>query len=126
MVVKKVSNVATNVATSTMSSTVKAVSDLVGDKELSWDELCAIEKRRRNVLKRTELPFFRILFFWDGTVLPMLATDALMWITILIYVLIRVGARAVGMPGFVTDLGNELLSTGTITSLHHTNYIGKL
>lgn len=88
-----------------MSSSVKAVSDLVGDKhELSWDELCAIEKRRRSVLKRTELPFFRILFFWDGTVLRLLVKDALMWITILIYVLMRIGAR-VGMPDFVSELG---------------------
>jgi hypothetical protein len=100
MVVKEV----TKAATSTMASTVKAVSDLVGEHELSWDELCTIEKRRRNILKRTELPFFRILFFWDGTVLRLLVTDALMWITILIYVLMRIGAR-VGMPDFVSDLG---------------------
>jgi len=37
------------------------------DGELSWEELQAIEKRRRSILRRQgHNSFFRIVFFWDG------------------------------------------------------------
>ncbi len=84
--------------------------------EYSWDELEAIEKRRRRILKRSDDPFFSILAQWDGTVLDQLFHDALFWITILIYAGVRVWAR-IGIPDYVADLGSgDIAVIGGFTS----------
>ena len=36
---------------------------------LSWEELQRIETTRREILERVELPFGRILLYWNGTCL---------------------------------------------------------
>lgn len=59
----------------------------------SWEKLKEIEQRRRAILKRTELPFWRILSYWDGTCLNALSADWMLWITVAIYCLVRVLAR---------------------------------
>jgi hypothetical protein len=41
-----------------------------------FKELKAIEKQRREILLRAELPFWRILLFWSGTCLKEIATDS--------------------------------------------------
>lgn len=89
----------TKTVTKTVRSTIIAEED-----NFTWEELKTIEKRRRAILKRANLPFFRMLLFWDGTVLKALSEDALMYLTVLIYSAVRVGAR-VGLPDFVADLG---------------------
>lgn len=58
-----------------------------------WEELEQIERTRRALLKRAELPFWRILAFWNGTCLKALALDWLVWVPITIFVAIRIHAH---------------------------------
>jgi predicted membrane chloride channel (bestrophin family) len=64
-------------------------SDIGQDGGATWEELKAIEKRRRAILLRTELPLHRALMFWDGTCLRLLVKDWLFWITVFVYALAR-------------------------------------
>jgi hypothetical protein len=74
---------------------------------LPWSELKSIEARRRDILKRSELPFYKILFFWDGTCLKALGSAPLLWITLAIYIFCRVQIRmGDNVPGFMRDLGD--------------------
>ena len=76
-------------------------------KDYSWQELQEIEFRRRSILRRAELPFWKILSFWDGTCLQTLSRDSLLWATLLIYVVIRFQARHDGnLPAFVARLSS--------------------
>ena len=45
--------------------------------------------------QKAELPFWRILLFWSGTCLKEISTDLLVWLTIAIYVGIRIVANIV-------------------------------
>ena len=73
--------------------------------EYTWEELQSIEKRRREILTHVEEPFWNILCHWDGTVFQLLMRDSLFWITITIYIAVRIQARLGGLPTFVADLG---------------------
>jgi predicted membrane chloride channel (bestrophin family) len=81
-----------------------------------WEALQRIERRRRNILLRTEEPFWRTLMYWDGTVLSALKFDSLLWITIAIYVGVRCAARN-GLPEFVAglDSGRMAIVGGFLT-----------
>jgi predicted membrane chloride channel (bestrophin family) len=81
-----------------------------------WEALQRIERRRRNILLRTEEPFWRTLMYWDGTVLSALKFDSLLWITIAIYVGVRCAARS-GLPEFVSglDSGRMAIVGGFLT-----------
>jgi predicted membrane chloride channel (bestrophin family) len=63
------------------------------DDELTNSELVDIEARRRDILRRTELPIYKILGYWDGTCIRILIFDPLIWITVLLYVLVRIKCR---------------------------------
>lgn len=91
----------------TTQSTIK---NLFLGGHADWKKLQDIEKRRRAILKRHDVPFFRMLLYWDGTVLQALANEPAMWITIAIYILVRVWAR-IGLPDFVTTLGSVNVAT---------------
>eukprot|EP00985_Skeletonema_marinoi_P034335 scaffold43729_cov219-Skeletonema_marinoi.AAC.1 len=58
-----------------------------------FKELQSIERKRREILLRAELPFWRIIMFWSGTCLKEIASDSLVWTTICIYVGIRIFAN---------------------------------
>lgn len=73
----------------------------------SWQELNYLEQRRRAILKRVELPFWRVLLFWDGTCLRALARDWLVWFTLAIFTTIRLMAWFGDIPDFVGDLGSS-------------------
>mmetsp|Transcript_34880 Transcript_34880/g.74394 ORF Transcript_34880/g.74394 Transcript_34880/m.74394 type:complete len:388 (-) Transcript_34880:75-1238(-) len=73
----------------------------------TFQELQFIEKQRRDILLRAELPFWRILIFWSGTCLREISTDVLVWITLAIYATIRIHANSVyDVPDYV-DLFEE-------------------
>mmetsp|Transcript_25302 Transcript_25302/g.47147 ORF Transcript_25302/g.47147 Transcript_25302/m.47147 type:complete len:520 (-) Transcript_25302:115-1674(-) len=97
----------------TKSATHTVVSCLQGgnsnDADKRWKELQRLEKKRRAILKRTEEPFWKTLLYWDGTVLSHLKMDSVLWLTMGLYVLMRVAARE-GLPDFVSSL-----DTGRIT-----------
>ena len=76
-------------------------------KEKSFTEINEIEKDRRSILKKVEWPFWRILTTWHGTCLRSLVTDWLVWVTMLIFVGVRLQARSgVAEPGMVEQLGD--------------------
>jgi len=84
---------------------VNSVRGGLQDAELSWDELQAVEKRRRSILKRQgNFSFFRIVFFWDGTLLKMLSSEPLLWLTIIIYAFIRIFAHLDALPEVLNDI----------------------
>lgn len=75
------------------------------DHEYTWEELESIEKNRRKILTRAEDPFWKILTYFDGTVLRFLVQDTLIWITMILYVLIRIQSR-LSVPKQIEELSN--------------------
>lgn len=59
----------------------------------SWELQLKKEETRREILTRHEMPVFRILLFWNGTVLSALSRDLLFYFIIAIYILFRFIAR---------------------------------
>ena len=76
---------------------------------MTWEQLCAIESRRRKVLKLHDNNFLLLLLHWDGTVLRLLAKDVLLWITMIVYVGVRVQLR-IDLPEFVRHVSNSNIS----------------
>ncbi|GFH51254.1 hypothetical protein CTEN210_07730 [Chaetoceros tenuissimus] len=62
-------------------------------KRPNWKKINSIEEKRREILKRVEKPAWRILFYRSGTCLKGLALDPLIYITLAVYIGIRVYAR---------------------------------
>mmetsp|Transcript_20593 Transcript_20593/g.44731 ORF Transcript_20593/g.44731 Transcript_20593/m.44731 type:complete len:380 (+) Transcript_20593:49-1188(+) len=68
--------------------------EVVKETRPNFKELKTIERHRREILLRTELPFWRILLFWSGTCLKEISTDLLVWLAMLIYIGIRICAHS--------------------------------
>jgi len=64
-----------------------------GDKQPEWTTMRRIEDSRLDILKKVELPFWRILAHYRGTCLKGLSFDPLVWLTMSIFVGVRVVAR---------------------------------
>lgn len=78
----------------------------IKDKYGTLSELQQIEFQRREILQCVELPFWRILTFWNGTCLKALALDWLIWVPIIIYLTLRVQAHlGVAMPELIALMG---------------------
>lgn len=71
----------------------------------TWTELKDLERQRRDILKRTELGFWKILQHYHGTCLGLLVSDLLLWITGAIYASIRVAVHLGSLPAFVANIG---------------------
>ena len=69
-----------------------------------------VESRRRKVLKRTELPFWRIICYFEGTCLKAMSVDWLLWVTIAVYVGLRIALRQNNLFMVALDLGNTDIS----------------
>ena len=65
-----------------------------------------VETRRRKILKRTELPFWRILGYFEGTCLKAMTVDLLLWLSLTLYVGLRVLLRADNGFSMALDLGD--------------------
>eukprot|EP00560_Eucampia_antarctica_P009779 CAMPEP_0197829502 /NCGR_PEP_ID=MMETSP1437-20131217/5992_1 /TAXON_ID=49252 ORGANISM="Eucampia antarctica, Strain CCMP1452" /NCGR_SAMPLE_ID=MMETSP1437 /ASSEMBLY_ACC=CAM_ASM_001096 /LENGTH=459 /DNA_ID=CAMNT_0043431235 /DNA_START=115 /DNA_END=1494 /DNA_ORIENTATION=+ len=62
--------------------------------ELSYDELKAIEKTRRELLRKVEDPSWKIVSLnYHGTVLSIIVTEKLIWFTLIVYVGMRIWSR---------------------------------
>ena len=70
----------------------------------TWAELETIEERRRAILKRVDMPFWRILGFWDGTCLKVMVRDGLLWMALLLYVAVRVQKELGTLPSYFEKL----------------------
>lgn len=81
-------------------------SDAIGGESSphTWEKLNDIDKRRRAVLRAVELPFWRILFHWEGTCLKVLVKDALLWASLACFVMVRIQAHTGNLPGYLVDL----------------------
>jgi len=75
-----------------------AARDTVKETRPAFAELQIIEKKRRALLRRVELPYWRILFFWTNTCVKDVSTDVLVWFTLLIYAGIRITAHLLEVP----------------------------
>lgn len=74
--------------------------------EYRWAELQRIEKTRRSILLWVEEPFWKILTHYNGTVVRFLVRDLLLYITMALYVAVRLLARYTGgVPTFLDELG---------------------
>jgi len=102
--VKAVAKATTAAASSAIESAGSFV-HIHNSHEYTWDELVAIEERRRKILKRVEESRWGILSHWDGTVLNILFKDTLFYVTVLIYIGMRIWAR-LGIPDYVADIGS--------------------
>lgn len=84
---------------------VSSITSSFSDGELSWEQLQAIGKRHQLILCRQgHYSFFRIVFFWDGTLLKMLTSEPLLWLTMLIYTIIRIFAHLDALPEVLNDI----------------------
>lgn len=91
------------------NETANVVTDAVvggNGPQRNWEELKVIEKKRREILRRSELPLVRILLFWDGTCLRVLFQDPLVWFTMSIYIAIRIQAR-LGLSSKVANISTS-------------------
>mmetsp|Transcript_37448 Transcript_37448/g.45740 ORF Transcript_37448/g.45740 Transcript_37448/m.45740 type:complete len:416 (-) Transcript_37448:224-1471(-) len=82
--------------------------------ESTWDDLLKVEKKRRAILLRNELPFYKILTYVDGTVVSLLLTDPLLWATMLAYGIIRLRMLFVPPWGWMSDVLEDVVSIGYI------------
>lgn len=78
--------------------------EVVKETRPNFLELKSIERHRREILLRSELPFWRILLFWSGTCLKEISTDLLVWSSMLIYVGIRICANVLNYVPESVDL----------------------
>lgn len=77
------------------------------EQEHSYEQIHQIEFDRRSILKKVEWPFLSILFSWKGTCLRALATDWLVWATLLLFVGVRIKARLSDKePAMVEELSD--------------------
>ena len=75
------------------------------NKELTWEELNRIERRRRDILRRSEMPYGRILVAVEGTCLRGLSRDWLLWLTMSIFLLVRAEDWFLGaLPAFAKQV----------------------
>ena len=111
-------------AMKSLRSVAGSVHNLIFSNDPDYKRLQDLEKRRRAILKRTDLGFFRMLLFWDGTCLQAVLSETMLWITMLIYVLVRVGAYT-SLPTFVSEIGSTDITTVgafvTFFMVFHTN-----
>ena len=90
----------------------------VGQVSLTYKELHKVEKTRRRLLTQVEDHVFKTIFRWDGTCLSLILSDPLLWLTILLYIMIRVSENnqkseiirglALGSYGNVSVIGGFL------------------
>jgi len=94
--------------------------------DLRWEELQRIERRRRKILQVVEEPFWKTLCHWDGTVIRQLSKDNVLWLTIAIFIAVRIGAR-LGLPDFVASIpaGGNITTLGGFISFFLVFYVNQ-
>lgn len=84
----------------------KSIAETIRESEdLSWQQLQELEQRRRAVLQKNTLPFYRILLSTDGTVWQTLWKDPLLYTALGIYFLARLYTYVGDMPEYVSHIG---------------------
>lgn len=87
---------------------VKVVSGHQGRME--FEELKKSEETRRKLLDRTKEPSWKVLFSFQGTFFPVLLRKPLLWMSLAIYICIRIYAR-VGLPDYVPTIDVSLVNS---------------
>ena len=76
-------------------------------KMTTYEEISEIEQERREILKKVEWPFLKILTTFSGTCLRALAIDYLVWVTLFVFLGIRLQARSGdNVPAMADQLAN--------------------
>lgn len=84
----------TNKVTSSQKNSVTSLQKSSStEDDLTWNELTTIEAIRREVKSRADQPFVKQLGYWTGTCLRALTWDPMIWVTLSLYVFIRVWAH---------------------------------
>jgi hypothetical protein len=83
-------NAAAEVAASVTSTTPTTVREY---EDGYWKKLQRDDQKRLEIIGWVEQPFWQMLFHWNGTVLKALAGDSLLWITMLIFIGVRILER---------------------------------
>jgi hypothetical protein len=78
---------------------------LINGDDPDYIRLQEIEKRHRAIQRQNEAPYFRMLMFWDDTVLQAVLVEPMLWIAMAIYVAVRVGAYT-SLPAYVSEIGS--------------------
>lgn len=78
---------------SNLGGSIRRADGSLGEKQPEWKTMRRIEDKRLEILKKVELPFWKILAHYRGTCLKGLSLDPLVWLTMSIYVGVRVVAR---------------------------------
>ena len=58
-----------------------------------YKKLQKVELRRRRLLRKTEDPAWKVVFNWHGTIYPIVFSDALIWISLGLFLILRITAR---------------------------------
>jgi hypothetical protein len=75
------------------------------DGQARWEDLQKTEKKRRSILLYGDDPVWKILTRYHGTVVPILCKDALLYITMAIYIGVRLMVYYTSsLPSFVAEL----------------------
>ena len=101
-------------------------SNLVDSKESSvknetYQELQRIESSRRSLLRKVELPAWRVMFNWKGTILPIIVTDVQLFVNITLFITLRIYARTNEklpdvLTGITAGVGDNLKTIGGFLS----------
>jgi hypothetical protein len=91
------------VATTTTTTTTIANKKKL-DEDQYWEKLQRKEKKRLEIIGWVEQPFWQTLCHWNGTVLKCLASDSLLWMTMIIYIAVRIMASLDTLPEYLADV----------------------
>ena len=87
------------------TSTSNGNSTMDDGGQARWEELQKTEKTRRSILLYGDDPVWKILTRYHGTVVPILCKDALLYITMAIYIGVRLMVYYTSsLPSFVAEL----------------------
>jgi len=79
-------------------------------RDYRWEELQHLEKKRREILLWVEQPTWRVLTHWNGTVLRIIATNYLLWLTMAIFVGMRLFVRGRDLPEYMGETTNDSMT----------------
>lgn len=94
-----------------LGGSIRRADGSLGLKQPPFEVIQKHEKTRRDLLKKVELPVWRILASFAGTSLKGLVLDPVIWLTMGIYISIRIIARVIEYPVDVEILSRSNIGT---------------
>jgi Bestrophin, RFP-TM, chloride channel len=111
---------------STTAPAIAESSAVNQEDEAHWEKIQRIEKKRLEIIDWVEQPFWQTLFHWNGTVLKFLASDSLLWITMGIYIVLRIISRLNLLPDYLADVSKgNIAVVGTFLTFFLVFYVNQ-